>query len=77
MIYLDCFPYITVWYVDLTTCPVGRFGTIGIYLEEICVRVAGGDLLRVQEQYHFLTGDSQNTGLKKLTLNKTNKYLLS
>ena len=38
MICLDCFPYITVWYVDSTTCPVGRFGTIGIYLE------AGGDL---------------------------------
>jgi len=37
----------------------------------------GNNKLRVQEQYHFLTGDSQNTGVKMLTLNKSNKCLLS
>ena len=38
-IYLDCFLYITFWYVDSTTCPVARFGTIGMYPEEIRIVV--------------------------------------
>ena len=38
-IYLDCFLYIIFWYVDSTTCPVCRFGTICIYLDEIRIVV--------------------------------------
>jgi len=36
----------------------------------------GNNKLRVQEQHHVSTCDSQNTGQKKLTPSKTNKSLL-